>query len=357
MTGRYRRAAVAVVVAAVVVTGCRSPLQPAVLGGGGNNPAPAGPVVNTAPAAAVTGAGQFVLIQEPAAGYDSILAGITTARRTVEMTIYELADPAAQADLIAAHRRGVAVRVILDRAFHGQQVNHDAYTQLAAAGVAVRWAPAGQIFHQKTITIDGTRSLIGTGNLTARYYPDTRDAFIDDRNPAQVRAIAATFDADWNSPQNSGPQAGAAGLVWSPGAGQQIAAYLGSARRSVQLTSEELSDPRIVAALTAAARRGVSCRIVMTASKDWTPAFTTVTKAGCTVHTYPDTTAALYIHEKLILIDGVSMLIGSQNATATSLNKNRELSVIVTTPQLVQSAAATFAADYRTAPPWTNQQG
>lgn len=154
-----------------------------------------------------------------------------------------------------------------------------------------------------------------------------------------------TFTADWNSPRHSGRQTGAAGL--------KITAYLATARRSVAFTSEELSDPRIVAALAAAAHRGVSCRIVMTASKDWTAAFTTVTRAGCTVHTFPDTTTALYIHKKLILIDDTSMLIGSQNATATSLNRNRELSVTITMPALVEAAAATFAADFRTAAPWT----
>jgi len=90
------------------------------------------------------------------------------------MTMYELADPAAQADLIAAHRRGSQSGVILDRAFHGQQVNQDAYTQLTAAGVAVHWVPTGQVIHQETITVDGVRALIGTGNLTARYYPSTR---------------------------------------------------------------------------------------------------------------------------------------------------------------------------------------
>lgn len=58
----------------------------------------------------------------------------------------------------------------MDRAFHGQQVNQGAYRQLTAVAVTVHWAPAGQIFHQKTITIDAARALIGAGNLTALYY-------------------------------------------------------------------------------------------------------------------------------------------------------------------------------------------
>lgn len=276
------------------------------------------------PAPAAAAAGQVSLIQEPDAGYGPIRAAITAARASMDMTMYELNDPAAQADLSAAHRRGVAVRIIRNRAFHGQRANDEAYTQLPAAGVAVHWAPAGQIFHQKSITIVGAHTMIGTGNLTARYYPGTRDAWIDDCNPAQVHVIDATFTADWDSPRHSGPQVGAAGLVWSPGAGQQITAYLGTARRSVEFAGEELGDRHIVTALAGAAHRGVSCRIVMIASADRAAVFTAATRAGCTVRTYPDVTKAVYIHEKLILIDGPSMLIGSQNATSTSLNSNRE---------------------------------
>jgi len=110
-------------------------------------------VTTAPPAPAAAAAGQVSLIQEPDAGYGPIRAAITAARASMDMTMYELNDPAAQADLSAAHRRGVAVRIIRNRAFHGQRANDEAYTQLPAAGVAVHWAPAGQIFRQKSITI------------------------------------------------------------------------------------------------------------------------------------------------------------------------------------------------------------
>ena len=126
--------------------------------------------------------------------------------------MYELADDAAQADLLAAHHRGVAVRIILDKAFHGQQVNQAAYDQLTAAGISVQWGGAGQIVHQKTV-VDCKTAWIGTGNLTSKYYGTTRYAWISDTNPTQVKAIAGTFQADWASPNgHSGNAVGAPGL-------------------------------------------------------------------------------------------------------------------------------------------------
>jgi len=231
-------------------------------------------------------------------------------------------------------------------------VNQGAFTQLRAAGVAVHWGPTGQIFHQKTITIDGSRSLIGTANLTSRCYASTRDAWIFTTNPAQVKAIAGTFAADWANPHHSGNAVGATGLMWSPGAQQQIVADIGAAGKTLEFTSAELADTRVIAALVAAARRGVVCRIVMTDSPDWTAGFDQVSAAGCAVHVFPDSSKALYIHEKVIVADQAKVLIGSQNASSTSLNKNRELSIQITAAAIVSALEKTFDGDFTAAPAW-----
>lgn len=74
-------------------------------------------------------------------GYSAVLAIIGQARRTLRMTMYELADAAALSALVDAHRRGVATKVIVDAAYHGRHTNAAAYDKLKAAGVDVRWAP------------------------------------------------------------------------------------------------------------------------------------------------------------------------------------------------------------------------
>ena len=243
----------------------------------------------------------------------------------------------------------MTVRVILNRAFHGHQVNQGAYRQLTAAGVTVHWAPAGQIFHQKTITIDAARALIGTGNLTARYCPDTRYAWIDDRNPAQVHAITATFAADWANAKHSGNAAAATGLMWSPGAQQQMVADIDTARTIARVHFR-------------GADRHQSCRRPgrrrpprggLPHRDDRLGAM-----GGGVHHRYRRGLHRPHLARpprrpvhprKADPIDGTSMLIGSQNATRDSLDTNRELFVIVTSPALVKAAAATFGTDYRAA--------
>lgn len=62
------------------------------------------------------------------------------------------------------------------------------------------------------------------------------------------------------------------------------------------------------------------------------------------------------MHGKVIEADyGTSrgrVFIGSENFSAASLNRNRELGLITGSQQVMSSIAATFAADYRTGKRW-----
>ncbi|MFI1917998.1 phosphatidylserine/phosphatidylglycerophosphate/cardiolipin synthase family protein [Nocardia sp. NPDC020380] len=303
--------------------------------------------------------GAYQLIQEPADGYQAIDDLISSAHTALDMTMYEFTDATALQALIADQQRGVQVRVLLDQDFAGRKTNLDTMNQLTAAGIAAKWAPTNVIVHQKSIVVDGTVAAIGTGNLTSRYYSTSRDAWIFDSSAPQVSAVESTFDADFDAADNNelGSATQADGLIWSPGAQQPMVTAIESAQTSVDFTSEELADPAIIDALAADASRGVNCRIVMTDSASWKTGFTKVTAAGCQVHVYaPD--ASLYIHEKQILTDGTDLTIGSQNASASSLNRNRELSIhltTATTPTIISTVSSTFDQDFDAAPAWTGK--
>ncbi len=60
---------------------------------------------------------------------------INSATSSLDMTMYELEDTTAVNDLIALEKKGVTVRVVLDRAH--QSANSSAYTALTNAGVGV----------------------------------------------------------------------------------------------------------------------------------------------------------------------------------------------------------------------------
>ena len=73
-------------------------------------------------------------VTEPAGGLSSIYALITSAKRAVEMTMYELSDATAEADFARTPRRGVKVEVVLDQNL-AKSYNMPAYSYLRAHGV------------------------------------------------------------------------------------------------------------------------------------------------------------------------------------------------------------------------------
>jgi cardiolipin synthase A/B len=298
----------------------------------------------------------YQLIQEPDAGYSPIVGLISGAAHSVRMTMYELTDPAAVNALIDARNRGVDTKVILDAAFHGRKTNTETFQELSDAGVGVKWAPNGVIYHQKTITVDDATAAIGTGNLTPQYYSTSRDAWVLDSNATDVAAIAATFDTDFTTPPSGrAPEATPApDLIWSPAARAGFLQHIDQAVTSIDVTSEELKDRAVLSALDKAARRGVQCRIVLTENPAWAKAVAEVSAAGCSVHLFPDTKTGLYMHEKILLTDNTNLIIGSQNLSTTSLLENRELSLALDNgiaPGVIATVESTFNADYAAAPP------
>ncbi len=239
--------------------------------------------LGAAPAAAATP--EYRLITEPAGGLGPIYSLITSARRTLDMTMYELSDPRAEADLIADAEHGVRVRVVLDQNL-ALSFNTPAYDFLSSHGVAVHWAPPSyDVTHQKTITVDGDVSAVMTLNLTSEYYLTTRDFAIIDRDPADVAAIEAVFGNDFAGRSYS-PEPAGADLIWSPGADARLARIIGSAKHSLYVENEEMSEYTIVDALCAAARRGVDVEVAMTDQSSWDANFDKLAAAGVHVSTY-----------------------------------------------------------------------
>lgn len=134
----------------------------------------------------------------------AIYTFMASATRTLDMTMYELADRHAEQILESDAAHGVDVRVLLDRAYHGGSVNQSAHAALSAHGVHVAWANQATIFHQKTITVDGVESVVMTGNLTAEHHSTDRNFAVFDTAPADVHTIVDAFDGD-ESGSNPGP--------------------------------------------------------------------------------------------------------------------------------------------------------
>lgn len=298
--------------------------------------------------------GGLRLLVEPQDGLaplDALLAG---AHRSVDIVMYEIDDPVIERELAADASRGVRVRVILNRTYTTSE-NAGAFAYLRARGVAVRWASSRFFLtHEKSVVVDRSTAVVMTLNLTPRYYTTSRDFAVVDTVPADVAAIKSAFSSDWTRAAMPAPDG--ADLVWSPGSQSALVALLATARHSALVENEEMHDPAITAALADDARRGVRVEITMTANTYDDPAFAALAASGVAVRLEADTSSALYIHAKAIVVDAgygdARAFVGSENFSVASLVYNRELGIITRAPRIVAGLAGVLRADFAAAAPW-----
>jgi cardiolipin synthase len=305
--------------------------------------------------APATAAGGGTLMTEPAAGFSPVYRLIQRARHSVDMTMYEFADTTAEHDLGAVAGRGVRVRVILGE--REKSENSPAYDYLRSHHVQVVWSSSAYFYtHEKSVVIDRSRAVIMTANLTSRYYPTSRDFVFIDANRADVTAIEKVFGHDFA--HTAVTPGDGRDLIWSPTDSQaKLLALINGARRSLRVYSEEMGDTTIEDALAKAAGRGVDVRVVgENASGEYDSDFSRLARAGVRI-SYFSSPDGFYIHGKAIEADygtrHARLFIGSENFSNTSLNRNRELGLIIARHAVLASVAATFAADFRQGKHWS----
>ncbi len=293
----------------------------------------------------------------PDDGFTPVYTFINSATKTLDMTMYELVDTTAENDLVALAQKGVVVRVILDQNLEKSK-NTTAYNTLTAGGVQVHWANTTyHATHQKTITVDKTKSLILSANLTSQYYSNTRDFAVLDTNSTNVSAIEATFNKDFTDTTIT-PSKGYS-LIWSPtDSDADLLAIINGATYTLTVETEEISASDIYKALEAAAQRGVVVKLIMTNDDNqYASEFNAMAAAGVNVHVFKDNTSTLYIHAKVTIADaGYSgmqkVFCGSENYSTASLKENRELGLVMATSALETKFNGVLLADYANYTTW-----
>jgi len=232
--------------------------------------------------------------QEPQAGYQPIYRFISTATKTLDMTMYSLSDPKVDAALIADAKRGVAVRVLFDSDPTGgggkpgnQAAYNDLKAQMASASPGHGPECCAPEEHRVRPHGGGCHEL---QPLCARLPGDAR--FCRDHHQPRRRVrcggyVQRRFQQD-RCPSDAGCRAPGSELIWSPGAQSGLVSLIGSARPGTTLYSEDeqLASPVIEQALVAAARRGSRSILPMTYSSSYVAAFKTLVAGGVHVNLY-----------------------------------------------------------------------
>lgn len=273
------------------------------------------------------------LYVEPQAGLRPLLALLRGAHQRIEIEAYYVSSRPFLEALHAAIRRGVRVRVILDRTPWGiprWRVRREARL-LREMGARVRWAPArferrrGWIAfeHAKYLCADSVCE-VGTANYDASAFRDNREYLLVTSRRSIVTALQQVFAADWRGAY--APRWVHRVLVLSPGGSLGPILRTVDQPGRVDIETEELGDDHAV--LAALARRGDEVRILLPRrlSAEDRRVASRLSRKGVCVRLLPR--HPLYLHAKMVVGHLVGF-VGSENFTWTSLERNREVGLLV----------------------------
>jgi len=280
--------------------------------------------------------------------------------------------------LVAASRRGVQVRVLVD-AFGSLMLPEDYWDTLRAAGGDVRWFNRMSLDrfnfrdHRKLLTCDETVAIVGGFNVAPVSLGDGvqsgwRDVGLRLAGPL-VPELEASFDALFNLAdfrhrrlsrfrklrtgrmvQTSGGEL----LLSGPGRGQNLIYRslqrdLKGARTVRVIAGYFLPPPRLRRALTRVAHRGGTVQLILAGQTD-IPLMQAATRslyqrlmrAGVEIHEYQPQV----LHTKLLLLDQ-AVYVGSSNVDVRSFRINYELMLRLTEPGVVREATEVFESHLR----------
>ncbi len=308
---------------------------------------------NCATGSGVQGVKVFV---EPDAGESVVVNAIGDARKSVWLEIYLLSDTKVIHALEDAANHNIDVRVMLEPHPLGVTTVSRTLDELKAAGIKAQYTdPDFALTHEKGMIIDGNTAYIMTSNFTrsalggyssgSSHYLENREYDIIDTNTNDVQAVTNIFNADWN---HTTAQFNDPNLVVSPiNSRNDFSTLINSAHHTLLIEAEEMNDSAIEQALVNAEQRGVHIEVILPApsgsqSDSNSQGIDTIKQGGVQVKEDPK----LYMHAKIIVVDGKTAFVGSENISTQSLDRNRELGIIVSDAGVLNTLQSTFQKDW-----------
>jgi phosphatidylserine/phosphatidylglycerophosphate/cardiolipin synthase-like enzyme len=192
-----------------------------------------------------------------------ILDAINHASRSLRIKMFTFSDPAILQAVIAAHKRGVDVRVMLNPARRsGESENEASRKLLTAEGVNVLDSnPVFDLTHEKSMVVDDESAFIMSFNWEPKDLTETRDYAVVTSAHHEVAEVMECFDADWarktfTPGENSH-------LIWCVGNGRErIGRFIDEAKHTLWVQNERYQDPAIIERLVRASERGVKVHVM-----------------------------------------------------------------------------------------------
>ena|SRR5215471_8576809 len=281
---------------------------------------------------------------------------VASAQKTLRIKMFVFEDPEMIAAVIAAKKRGVDVRVMLNPARRsGEEENAETRKRLLQAGVAVADScPSFELTHEKSMMVDERLAFVMSLNWATRNFTETRDYAIVTEHPHEITEIITCFEADWHRKDFTPGEA--KHLIWCNSNGRErFAHFIDAAKGVLWLQNERYQDAVIIERVVRAIERGVKVHILArpphTLKKDklieGVGGLRIMNDVGAKVHKPKH----LRLHGKMMLSHGDRAIIGSINLAPGSFDGRRELAIDVNDEHILRRLEKIAEEDWKHSEP------
>lgn len=270
--------------------------------------------------------------------------------------MFLFSDPAILQAVIAARKRGVGVRVMLNPARRsGESENEQTRKMLKSAGVDVLDSnPQFDLTHEKSMVVDDEIAFIMSFNWEPKDLTETRDYAVVTSARHEVAEVIECFDADWDrKPFTPGENSH---LIWCvSNERERIGRFIDEAKHTLWVQNERYQDPAIIERLVRARERGVKVHVMArpphTLKKEklleGVGGLRILDDVGVKVHKLK----GLKLHAKLLLADDVRGVVGSINLAPGSFDSRRECAIEVRDEDVVGRLHEVTHTDWKNSHP------
>ncbi|MCT4617346.1 MAG: phosphatidylserine/phosphatidylglycerophosphate/cardiolipin synthase family protein [Candidatus Gracilibacteria bacterium] len=276
---------------------------------------------------------------------NNIVQKIDLAKNKIYLETYILTEKRIQKALKKAYDRGLQVKIILEKnVYKAPNLNNKVFYNLKDYGIDITWAKNNYaLTHAKFFVIDDS-AIISTGNISYSSFTKNRDFFIETSDENIVKILERIFENDFEG-INKAPYKHEIAL--SPVYSRiKLEELINNAKENINIYAQNFSDEKIIKLLVNKANSGIKINIIgpsLSQMENNLEAYNALKNAGINIveKTSP------YIHAKALVIDSKFLLIGSINYSDYSIDKNREVSLVIKNSEIIKKFNKIFEEDLK----------
>lgn len=292
---------------------------------------------------------------------EAVLSSIASAQRSIDLAIYNLTDPRVANALLRARENGVEVRIVME----SDNLEREIPRRLLAAGIPIRGDEQSSLMHNKFMVVDGVELLTGSANYTENGLGSDNNYLLRVADPRLAKVFLDEFNSMFEDGQFGAEDLQPTGMnqfdvegntvevLFSPEdqVEDKLLALASEADSSIHFLAYTFTLDGLGQALLDKYAAGVDVRGVF--EGDMLPGSTGTEydrfrRAGMDIRL--DGNPGL-MHEKLMIIDGEIVVIGSYNFTRAADERNDENLLVIQDSALAGRFEQEFLRVFESAQP------